>query len=168
MHFGIQRIIWEVCIPLQDLSTYFFYPTPTQKTDINIYSIYGKCLPDPNATISRRTRRRRLSILPPQHYGWSGCWGSDVALSKWLNNEDVRKSLHVHDSPLSWKVCQDFPLFNYTKTETNVVSLYSTFLQNNVNVLIYSGMTFLSLSLCWSARTSLSLSLTHTHTHTHR
>ena len=125
---------WD-CVLTNETNPYFdccyaLWNSEDNMGDINIYSIYGDCLPDPNASASLKThrrrprRRRRLSIRPPPRHGWSGCWGSDAALTLWLNNEDVRKAFHVDSSPLDWKVCQDFPLFNYTKTQKSVVDLY--------------------------------------------
>lgn len=164
---------WECVLtnetdPMYDCC-YALFDSEDGMGDINIYSIYGQCLPDPSENVTssvsphvptssfsrrrlhKRSHRRLSSSVglePPAKHGWSGCWGSDAKLTEWLNNDIVRKALHVVESTetsnpghIDWKVCADFPVVNYTKTARNVVPLYVTFLENFVDVMIYSGDT---------------------------
>ena len=111
--------------------------TSSMMGQVNIYSIYGECIPYGSAAASsdasnQRRRRRRIgrsALRKPDRRalsvfdydesvsafhrltrkGLGSCWGQDEAMQHWFNDTAVRKALHVETYPGGeWAVCNDW------------------------------------------------------------
>jgi len=77
--------------------------------------------------------RKRNEVYPPYY----PC--ADTYTNTYLNTPSVQAAIHVAFPNYTWNGCSDVLNYNYSDVEKSVIPLYEVFLQNNINVLIYSG-----------------------------
>jgi carboxypeptidase C (cathepsin A) len=103
--------------------------------DINIYDIYGDCVPSPaqlrNTPWVKKTHHM-LGEVPPC-VEWAG-------IVNYFNNSAVRAALHIPVSAPNWDFCNDAMQTTYTKnTQYGSIYTYPYLMAFNLKILIFTG-----------------------------
>jgi len=116
--------------------------------DVNIYDFYRYCFP--NSTSSGSQYFQRFKGLYKKHYGYYAGYEpdperppciDDVGAYLFLNNQTVRRGLHIWDNASVWEnhtwyMCADI---NYTPGPNASYFIYPHMIQKGYRILVYSG-----------------------------
>jgi serine carboxypeptidase-like clade I len=93
--------------------------------DINVYDVYLDCYSQRPAPAGFPAPSEMVPCIDSTK-------GTD-----WLNQAEVKKALHVTQSPLKWTICSN--VLNYTSQWSTVIPIYHELLKSGKRVLVYSG-----------------------------
>ncbi|XP_043937227.1 lysosomal protective protein-like [Protopterus annectens] len=124
----------------------------TYDIGLNMYSLYKDC----PGWVGARYQRFHTSLnllfrfyqfTPPNKVGSTGHKGpeddciNETAETMWLNQQEVRKALHISDAIQSWKFCSEEVTEGYCFYYTTMSDFYIKLLSSGLRVLVYNGDT---------------------------
>ncbi|XP_038610532.1 lysosomal protective protein-like isoform X2 [Tachyglossus aculeatus] len=117
---------------------------------LNMYSLYSPCwgaqgyqarYASDMASLFREYRFSKAN--PPAGgpvHGVPKCINS-TALYMWMNEDNVRRALHIPSFLPHWELCSSWTTTQYQRQYTDMAPFYRKLLQNNIRVLVYNGDT---------------------------
>lgn len=124
----------------------------TYETGLNMYSLYEDCCGGIGshyhhfqADINLLFRFYQFSlpkkVVSAGQKGFENNCLNVTAETTWLNQEEVRKALHISDDVQSWEFCSEEVEDEYYYNYTTMLDFYFKLLSSGLRVLVYNGDT---------------------------